>query len=308
MLELAPELDRDLPSAVRSFARHLASRGGSTTLAVLFYGSTLRTGDLDGLLDFYVLLDGFDVWHRNRLEAMANGWLPPTVSYEQITVDGRHLRAKVAVLDLKQFRKGMRAAALDTTLWARFAQPVAIAFVADRQAWTAVAEAIAEAVKIAARWAAMLGPDEGAPDDFWTALFERTYAAELRVESGGGRARTLVASDLDRYRRLLPMAWSALGIGFAADAVTGRLCPALSAQRRRAGERAWALRRFLGKPLNLARLAKATFTFQNGADYVAWKVERHSGLRLELSDWQRRHPLLAAPGVFWRLRKKKVLR
>jgi hypothetical protein len=30
-------------------------------------------------------------------------------------------------------------------------------------------------------------------------------------------------------------------------------------------------------------------------------------VRPEVTDWQRRHPLLAAPGLYWRLRKLKVL-
>ena len=49
-------------------------------------------------------------------------------------------------------------------------------------------------------------------------------------------------------------------------------------------------------------------TFDGAADYVAWKVERHSGVQLQLSDWQRRHPLLAAPGIYLQLRRRGVLR
>ncbi|MEO0643323.1 MAG: hypothetical protein AAFY47_07910, partial [Pseudomonadota bacterium] len=41
---------------VRAFAEALAHEAGA--LAVLFYGSNLRTGSLDGVLDFYVLLPG----------------------------------------------------------------------------------------------------------------------------------------------------------------------------------------------------------------------------------------------------------
>ena len=43
-------------------------------------------------------------------------------------------------------------------------------------------------------------------------------------------------------------------------------------------------------------------------DYVAWKVERHSGFRIEPSEWQRRHPLLAAPALYLKLRARGVLR
>ncbi|MCC2659180.1 MAG: hypothetical protein K0Q76_4288, partial [Panacagrimonas sp.] len=64
----------------------------------------------------------------------------------------------------------------------------------------------------------------------------------------------------------------------------------------------------LGKPLNVLRLLKAACTFDGAADYAAWKVERHSGVKLELSPWQRRHPLLAAPVVYLRLRRQGVLR
>jgi hypothetical protein len=68
------------------------------------------------------------------------------------------------------------------------------------------------------------------------------------------------------------------------------------------------LRRQLGKPLNLLRLIKAAFTFDGAIDYVVWKVERHSGVRLEIQPWQRRHPLLAAPRLYYQLRKRRVMR
>ena len=49
--------------------------------------------------------------------------------------------------------------------------------------------------------------------------------------------------------------------------------------------------------LNYARLVKAAFTFDGGVDYVLWKVRRHSGVVVPGTDWQRRHTLLAAPGL-----------
>ncbi|MEM7487988.1 MAG: hypothetical protein AAF390_02580, partial [Pseudomonadota bacterium] len=71
---------------------------------------------------------------------------------------------------------------------------------------------------------------------------------------------------------------------------------------------AWAARVVVGKPLNLIRVVKGAFTFDGAADYIAWKVERHSGRALELTDFQRRHPLLAAPRVLWRLLRDRVVR
>ena len=56
-----------------------------------------------------------------------------------------------------------------------------------------------------------------------------------------------------------------------------------------------------GKPLNLLRLAKASTTFDGAATYAAWKIERHTGVAIEVTPWRERHPLLAAPGVLWRV-------
>jgi hypothetical protein len=82
----------------------------------------------------------------------------------------------------------------------------------------------------------------------------------------------------------------------------------VGAAERAAAETRWQRRRRLGRLLNLLRLLKAALTFENATDYVAWKVERHSGLRIEPTSFQRRHPLLAAPALYWRLRRLGVLR
>ncbi len=50
------ELLAPAPPQAVAFATRLLDRF-ETPLAVLFYGSILRTGDLDGVLDFYVLTE-----------------------------------------------------------------------------------------------------------------------------------------------------------------------------------------------------------------------------------------------------------
>jgi hypothetical protein len=161
------ELRRDLPAAVGAFAAQLAQRGGDTVVAVLFYGSNLRSGNLDGVLDFYVLVDDLRSWHRQRWAALANRALPPNVSYETAHVDQHDLRAKVAVLSLQQFTHGMREQALDTTLWARFAQPLGLAWIRDEAARAAVVDAVSLALATAARWAALGGPGTGSAHDLF---------------------------------------------------------------------------------------------------------------------------------------------
>ena len=70
----------------------------------------------------------------------------------------------------------------------------------------------------------------------------------------------------------------------------------------------WAWRRIEGKGLSVLRLAKASFTFAGGADYITWKINRHAGTNIELKPWQRRWPLLAAISLLPRLLKSGAVR
>jgi hypothetical protein len=299
------ELRRAVPPAVVTLAERLAARAQGGAAAVLFYGSALRDSALDGVLDFYVLVDRARDWPGPWLATCANRLLPPNVGYLEETVDGRSLRAKYAVMTVAQFRRAMSVQRLDTTLWARFSQPCACIHARSEADRLTMRDAVCDAVVAAAHWAAMLGPLRAAPIAYWRALYARTYAAELRVERSS-RGADLLAHDGPRYARLLPLAWEEGGLAFTT--ALDEVAPVLAPDARAIAECRWRVRRRLGPPLNLLRLLKAALTFDNATDYVAWKVERHSGYRIEPTPFQRRHPLLAAPGIYWRLRRLGVLR
>ncbi|MCC7082024.1 MAG: hypothetical protein IT530_15220 [Burkholderiales bacterium] len=302
---IEPELDRVLPREVAAFAERLAARAGAKTAAVLFYGSALRDQALDGLLDFYLLVDRARAWPGSWLAAAAMRVLPPNVGYAEEEFGGRMLRAKYAVMTLAQFRRAMAARSLDTTLWTRFSQPCACAYARSDDDRDAVLDAACAATLAAAYWAAVVGPDRGEPSAYWNALYARTYELELRVESAR-RSDSVLSGASERYARLLPVAWHAAGVAF--ETHRDELRRLLAPSDRAAALRRWALRRRLGRALNLLRLMKAALTFERPLDYVAWKVERHSGVRLDFAPWQRRFPLLAAPGLYCRLRRRGLLR
>lgn len=286
------ELETPAPEAVRKLAAALADPARDA--ALLYYGSTLRTGDLSGILDFYRLTRRP---HRRGLRGAVERVLWPEVSYHEVEVGGVTLRAKVATLPLAAFRRAAEGRTMDTTIWARFVQPTQLVWQADQAAGEAATGAVAEAVKTAARFAAALGPVEGPPDAYWTALFRQTYAAEFRVETTD-RADTVIAAAGPRYDSLLPLAWREGGVAFETVAV------GLRPDKR--GLPGWAVRSAAGKPLNIARLAKAAFTFDGAAKYAAWKVQRHTGIEIPVTAFAERYPLLAAPGAWLRLRRAQA--
>jgi len=291
-------VDMAVDPAVREFAAALGEEAGA--LAVLFYGSNLRTRSLEGVLDFYVLLPG---------DAAGEPAIWPQVSYRERSHNQLTLRAKVATMRLASFAEAASGERLDTTIWARFVQPSALAWVsdkaADNEARLKVGAALEAAAITAARLAVALGPEHGTPGDYWRALFGATYRAEFRVEKAG-RENDILSVNADHFDGLLPLALAAAGIGFSVEA--GRLAPRMEPGQRRAVLRWWKRRERLGKPLNLLRLVKASTTFEGAARYAAWKIERHTGMPVEVTPFREKHPLLAAPGVLfslWRHRRRR---
>ena len=291
------ELTRPAPVMATALAASLATAFDDPA-AILFYGSSLRTGEREGVHDFYVLTHS----PPQGLRGAASRVLWPDVSYREVADEYGTLRAKIASMTLGQFEDAARGEGADTTIWTRFVQPAALVWSDSPASIAAVSAAVAEAAKTASRFAAALGPETGAPAAFWQSLFRETYAAEFRVERQG-REKTILAADAARYDTLLPLAWTAAGIAFTVH--DGALSPQLSPAERKRLLDAWRRRRRMGRPLNVARLMKAAFTFEGAARYAAWKIERHTGVPVAVTPWRERHPILAAPGVLWRVARER---
>jgi hypothetical protein len=141
-------------------------------------------------------------------------------------------------------------------------------------------------------------------DALWTGAFALTFSAELRTERQG-RGIGIVAADPARYAAFTAPALAAAGLAATiADGVV-QIDELLDAEHAAA---AWRRRRREGKLLSVARLAKATFTFDGGLDYLAWKIERHAGVPVPVKPWQRRWPLLGGLALLPRLLRSGAVR
>jgi hypothetical protein len=288
------ELALPVDPRVSAMAEAVAGLYPGAARAVLFYGSCLRQRELEGLmLDFYLIVSDYRDAYGRRWLAAANRLVPPNVfPFEH---DG--LIAKYAVLSEADFERLNRPETLSVSVWARFAQP-------SRLVWSADPDASARAVEAVARAApTLLGEarplwEGGEPLDLWRCAFALTYSAELRAERSG-RAVSVVDAEPERYRRFTGPTLTAAGLDLAR--------PVPEAERKRARKR-WAARRRAGKMLTIVRLAKASGTYAGGIDYLAWKINRHAGTKIEVKPWQRRWPLVAAIGLLPRLLKRGAIR
>ncbi len=292
------ELAEPVDPRVTRLAEAIARAHGVSACAVLFYGSCLRAGSLDGLmLDFYLIVSDYRAAYAHAGLAIANRLLPPNV----FPFEANGLAAKYAVLSEADFARLASSETRNVAVWARFAQPSRLVWCANEIARRRAIAAVAGAAPALISAARPMLPDSVATLELWSAAFALTYGAELRAERSA-RAGSVVAADPDRYRRftvpVLMAAGEAATIGRDGSILFAR---ALTAIERRRGARGWARRRTEGKLLTLARLAKASATFAGGLDYLAWKINRHAGTAIAIRPWQRRWPVLGAISLLPRL-------
>jgi hypothetical protein len=170
---------------------------------------------------------------------------------------------------------------------ARFAQPSRLVWSASAGAAERASGTVSHAAPTLIRWTLPLDPD-AKPLELWKRIFSLTFNAELRAERLG-RSAALVDANADRYERITRAALGEIGflsLGRSAEAGAARW---------------WRRMQRWGKIYSVLRLAKASLTFAGGADYIAWKINRHAGTDIRLKPWQRRHPLLAAITLLPRL-------
>lgn len=270
--------------------------------AILFYGACLRDDEVfDRLIDFYVIVDDFGVFYSNPMARVGNRLIPPNVYYFEKDVEGRRVRVKYAVLNWLQFDHQMSAAAWHSTLWGRLSQPFRLVYGRDAATQKRIERAAISAVSTFFSATVPLMPSEFSGHDLWTRGLAESYGTEFRAERKG-RHEQLYQSDKQRYDSLtLCLARGDANLKVGAH---GTFQSTYSGRALRSEQWSWLMRRIAGRTLQILRLAKAVFTFTDGLEYILHKIEKHSGQTVEVTAWQRRHPILAAPNLAWRLYRK----
>lgn len=307
---VAAELSRPPPKAAALLAERFVERLGIGVAAVLFYGSCLRRGGIEGVLDFYVLVDRYRDAYGSRALAWANAALPPNVFYLEADTEIGRLRCKYAVISCDDFDRGARPGGLRSGIWARFCQPALSVWTRDAAASRRVSSAVTEAIVTAVgRVVPLMADDRGVArfdsEALWLRILQETYSAEWRPESAE-TIESLHSAAPDRYAAAARGALDSLAsrglLQVARNGDQFEVCgiDPPSAPR--------PVRRPLAKFVYLLALLKSIATFGDWLPYVLWKLERHTGNRIELTDRQRRHPLLWGWPVLLRVLWQRDLR
>ncbi|MDT3777924.1 hypothetical protein PJI16_10185 [Nitrospira sp. MA-1] len=301
---------RPIPVPIQAAGNFLAKKYGNAVQGILLYGSCLRAGtDQDGLVDCYVIVDQYASVYQSVWLALLNRWLPPNVFYGEVNLEGRIVRMKYAVLSLGDFERSVTSKWFHSYFWGRFAQPTAVMASPSHTISQRIISGLGRAVLTFLGNVVPQMPQQFSAKDAWSIGLALSYSAELRAESKG-RIATLWDSNQAYYEQVAHAAFSAnfpkIKVIQGNDIIMYEM--EYSRWDHMKNRIAWIVRKVQGKVLSILRLMKAAFTFQGGADYLIWKIERHSGVKIELTPTQRRHPIWAGLTTFWRLYRKGAFR
>ncbi len=302
--------DPDSSAALAALLEKLQQRHNGAIGGVLLYGSCLRNGNMfDGLLDLYLLVHSYSQAYGNGPLAAANWMIPPNVFYAEVEHDGQILRSKVTVISLPDFRAACSRRWFQSYIWGRFAQPTRLVYCHDPRLRDDIEDCLLECVHTLLDRALPALPEQGSLESMWERALGLSYATELRSEHIG-RSAELARSAVEFYAQVSRHQAGSLAFPFAvydSDDGLNYNCSVPASRRRWAGL-AWALRRGQGKVLSVLRVFKALFTFEGGLDYLAWKLERHTGQQIEIPPRLRRYPLIFMWPFFWGLYRRGIFK
>ena len=300
-----------VPDTARELAEEMVGAGGDQVAAVILYGSQLHRSspNIHSAWDLVVVVDSFPPFHRalrasgnhSRSPVLLNLMgtvLPPYVTAFAPWGEGRPL-AKCVVLRRDQFRRAMGRHARDHFLKGRLVQHVETVWARSPGIAEDIEGILASSRRETLDW---VGPflDERPFDSarYSQEMLRVSFAAEVRPESSdrvmevwGSQAGWFVES----FQEVLE--------GAAEDAVLKpvdaegpgpREAPHYLLAHPPGG---WARIRyrsyfFRSKFRSVARWFKHVVTFNDWLTYIQRKVERRTGMKVELTPAERRWPLL----------------
>jgi len=284
--------------------RAVAEAGGEAVRAIVFFGSrkTRARPDAYSAYDLFVVVSAYSPFyrslrahgrlrHRPAVGAVLNAWLPPNqVSLPVTLASGTRSLAKCAVVSAETLARATSPARKDHFIAGRLFQPTEILYAASAEAEEAALDALVSAHALTWQWIRPWLPARFDVADYCRTLLRVSYAGEIRPEPEG-RAEALWRAQEDYLRPVYSVLLEGLREeGVLVGVAAGVYAPARAAT---AGDRLrsrlyfrWSLVR------STARWAKYVVTFEDWLEFLLRKARRHSAQTIELTERERRMPLV----------------
>ncbi len=298
---------QQMPEEVNQAVEHFKKKFQTSLLGVLFYGSCLREQDCSSVLDFHLLVDQYWSKGQSWWEAGLNCLLPPNVYNMNLNLGQRVISGKYAVYPLKTFSRAVSEKCIHPYFWARFAQPTVVAYAKDDSTRIRIVRGLVQALHTFVDQTAPIVQHPFSVRDFWITGLSASYSTELRSESFPTISKIYDANK-NHLQKVTPLALYLSKYNIYPVASNSCYQADICSKQKTRATVSWKIRRTMGKSLAVIRLAKSSLTFNNSLDYIVFKLEKHSGKKIEVNPFCRKHPVLGALFLAIKLYRKKVFR
>lgn len=311
-------MNRAPTPAARALAEYVASIAGASTRAVLHYGSRAQGRPVrpDSAFDFFVVVHDYRSVYRALSTAMgtpygprlavALAWvLPPNVVAVRHRGPSGEYEAKCVVISMRHLQRECSSRARDQFVRGRLSQHIVLAWARDAASAEEVGHCVREARDSSFAWLRVFLPARFDIDQYVRTMLAISFAHEIRLESRD-HAERLFDAQRDALRALYGPVLERL-------ATRGELAREGPYYRQRHPAGAGARLRVrahlrLSKWRTTLRLLKHPFLYDGWLDYLLRKIDRSTGERIELTERERRRPLIFLWPRAWRhLRRRPQL-
>ena len=310
---LSPSSDPALESAVR----RLVAAAGDSLFGLVFFGSR-RTGaaraNARSAHDVFVVVEAYRPFYdalrragltgkRPSLVALVSRWLPPTQYSLRFEAESVHVKASVIRLDT--LRRETSSRRRDHFCIGRLCQPTRVLSFRDQDARGHLLEGLVSAHRETWRWSRPWLPPTFDARAYGLSALRTSMRWEVRPEPAG-RADALWEAQEGLQVSVFEALLGELAEGGEVVAVPGepgRFAPTRPVGRAERARLQAYFRRSIAR--STSRWLKHTVTFEGWLDYIVRKASRHTGEPIELTDRERRWPLVFLWGrAFGYLRSK----
>jgi hypothetical protein len=300
--ELAYGLDGPTDPDTSGLAAFVADALGPSASAVIHYGShAQRSGARpESAYDFFVIVDQYAAAYLHLHATVGTRYapatalvlakvLPPNVIRLLAPIGGRRMQAKCAVLSGSDLVRLCSLRANDHFTRGRLFQHVQLVWTRDLQARVAAIDALVSARAGTFTWGRPFLPPYFDVERYCRVLLETSFAGEIRPE-GNERISQLLAAQQDTLVRV----YGALLRHLAASTL---VIPRRNVYRLAMPVSAWErsrVRLFFARSKARAtvRWLKHVVLYDDWLDYIVEKIARRTGEAVELTERERRWPLI----------------
>ena len=282
-------------------ARSLVDVAGTQVRAVLLYGSHLLDAAPDrySAHDLVVVVEEYlgtyrelrrgGFTHRSPRLMASLGWLLPPNVIAYSPEGGEGPIAKCLIISARHFERELSGRRRDHFMISRMIQEVGVLYARDAAAVEWLDDRLEAARRTVLDWAAPYVATPFRAEELTREMIAICYRSEIRPESGSRASAIFEAQRgylVDAYEKLLEKALSEGLVVREGNGYRSTLRPGPVARLRRSAY-------FIFSKLRVtARWFKHVLTFENWLPYVVRKVERRTGMRVELTALERRLPLV----------------